>query len=162
MTHSESALDDNYSSLVCIDVRDCRASRPEDWSLHLELCKFDSSYWQSSVFLSDSIWMCVQTYDRRQTRSCRMQDRDMILAHIADVEAFNLQLQLAIFGTEGCLSLGTVWEGVLPKCFLGSIHELTRLPWSPKSSKNGGFWFLWIMMKGTLEAWWVDPGYIGE
>lgn len=44
MTHSESALDDNYSSLVCIDVRDCRASRPEDWSLHLELCKFDSSY----------------------------------------------------------------------------------------------------------------------
>lgn len=37
-----------------------------------------------------------------------MQDRDMILAHIADVEAFNLQLQLAIFGTEGCLSLGTL------------------------------------------------------
>lgn len=60
MTHSESALDDNYSSLVCIDVRDCRASRPED--------------------------------------------RDMILAHIADAEAFNLQLQLAIFGTEGLLS----------------------------------------------------------
>ena len=30
MTHSETAVDDNYNSLVCIDVRDCRASRPED------------------------------------------------------------------------------------------------------------------------------------
>ena len=28
----------------------------------------------------------------------------MILAHIMDVESFNLQLQLAIFGTEGLLS----------------------------------------------------------
>lgn len=60
MTHSETAVDHNYNSLVCIDVRDCRASRPED--------------------------------------------REMILAHIIDVDSFNLQLQLAIFGTEGLLS----------------------------------------------------------
>ncbi|CAK9006965.1 unnamed protein product [Durusdinium trenchii] len=58
--HSENALDHNYYSLACIDVRDCQASRQED--------------------------------------------RDMILSHISDVEAFNLQLQLAIFGTEGLLS----------------------------------------------------------
>ena len=31
------------------------------------------------------------------------QDREMILAHIMDVDSFNLQLQLAIFGTEGSL-----------------------------------------------------------
>lgn len=60
MTHSETAVDDKYNSLVCIDVRDCRASRSED--------------------------------------------REMILAHIMDVDSFNLQLQLAIFGTEGLLS----------------------------------------------------------
>lgn len=30
MTHSETAVDDKYNSLVCIDVRDCRASRSED------------------------------------------------------------------------------------------------------------------------------------
>ncbi len=59
MTHSESALDDNYSSLVCIDVRDCRASRPEDWSLHLELCKFNSSI-DSIVNICQYAWRSLE------------------------------------------------------------------------------------------------------
>lgn len=54
---SIAALDQCYDRLMHLDVRECRASRPED--------------------------------------------RDMILANIRDVEAFNLHSQCAIFGTRG-------------------------------------------------------------
>lgn len=73
MTHSESALDDNYSSLVCIDVRDCRASRPEDWSLHLELCKFNSSIDSLPCFCpTQSGCVCRHmTEDKPEVVECR-------------------------------------------------------------------------------------------
>jgi len=62
--------------------------------------------------------------DVRKCRSSRPEDRNMILSNIPDVDAFNAQLQWAIFGTMGLLSRWV--DGQERAAMIGRIVKRTK------------------------------------